>query len=238
MALLKYEKIAESLRSRITAGEFAPGAILPSERELAARWSVSRATVIKAMNVLRGDGVVEARQGIGHIVTEAPVRRSVRIRRKNSGRHDEGMPDLPVGVPDWAEPPASVAAALRLSTGVLALRRVRVLQLANGRPHSYVRGWFPPDVAESSPGLAQSAPIPEGTARYVRRRTGRVPVEGVDVITVRVATTEEARHLALSREASVAVVLHTEIDQEGYPLGCEEIITPGHLFQRVETNAI
>ncbi|QSY50199.1 MULTISPECIES: GntR family transcriptional regulator [Streptomyces] len=81
MALLKYEKIAASLRLRIAAGEFAPGEVLPSGRELAAQWSVSRATAIKAMEVLRGAGLVEARQGIGHIVTETPAQHPAGSRR-------------------------------------------------------------------------------------------------------------------------------------------------------------
>lgn len=63
MALLKYEEIAESLRVRMASGEFPPGATLPSGRDLAEQWQVARATVVKAMDVLRNDGVVEARQG-------------------------------------------------------------------------------------------------------------------------------------------------------------------------------
>ena len=39
MALLKYEEIAESLRTRIAAGEFGPGDIVPSGRDLASRRS-------------------------------------------------------------------------------------------------------------------------------------------------------------------------------------------------------
>ncbi|GHG82807.1 GntR family transcriptional regulator [Streptomyces griseocarneus] len=235
MALLKYEEIAESLRRRIAAGEFAPGEIMPSGRDLAEQWTVSRATAIKAMDVLRNDGLVEARQGTGFVVTETPVARPAGNRQAGSARVAGGMPFLRVGEPDWAEPPANVAAALRLGPGVQALRRVRVLQLPDGSPHSYVEAWFPPDVAEPSPRLAQTAPIAEGTTRYVRRQTGRFPVEGVDVTTVRLATPEEARHLALSGEAAVAVVLHTALDQEGRPLVCEEGVTPGTLFERVET---
>lgn len=238
MALLKYEEITEHLRSRIAAGEFEPGDILPSGRDLAEQWSVSRATVIKAMDVLRNDGVVEARQGTGFVVTETPVARPAGARHAGSARVTGGMPFLRVGVPDWATPPAHVAAALRLEIGVTALRRVRVLQLPDGSPHCYVVAWFPPDVAESSPRLAQAAPISEGTTRYVRRQTGRFPVEGMDTTTVRLATDTEARHLALSGPTAVAIVLHTAYDQDGRPLVCEEGVTPGVLYERVETYAM
>ncbi|MCD0485415.1 GntR family transcriptional regulator [Streptacidiphilus sp. ASG 303] len=238
MALLKYEEIAESLRSRIAAGEFAPGETLPSGRDLAEQWGVSRATAVKAMDVLRNDGVVEARQGTGFVVTETPVARPAGGRRAGSARVAGGMPFLRVGAPDWAEPPAHVAAALRMEAGVEALRRIRVLQLPDGSPHSYVQAWFPPEVAQASPRLAQTAPIAEGTTRYVRRQTGRFPVEGVDVTTVRLATETEALHLALSGSTPVAVVLHTALDQEGRPLVCEEGVTPGSLYEQVDTYAM
>ncbi|MFD3538062.1 GntR family transcriptional regulator [Streptomyces sp. NPDC058662] len=238
MALLKYEEIAESLRSRIAAGEFAPGDTLPSGRDLAEQWAVSRATTVKAMDVLRNDGVVEARQGTGFIVTETPVARPAGGRAAGSARVSGGLPFLRVGAPDWAVPPVHVAEALRMDAGRETLRRVRVLQLPDGSPHSYVTAWFAPDVAESSPRLAQTAPIAEGTTRYVRRQTGRFPVEGTDTTSVRLASDTEAEHLALSGPTAVAVLLHTAFDNEGRPLVCEEGVTPGSLYERVDTYAM
>ncbi len=91
MAVLKYEEIAEFLRARIAAGEIAPGDTIPSGRELAEQWDVSRATAIKAVDVLRNDGVVVAKQGTGFVVTETPVARpggrSPRRVGAHPGRH-------------------------------------------------------------------------------------------------------------------------------------------------------
>ncbi|MGA5321100.1 GntR family transcriptional regulator [Streptomyces seoulensis] len=238
MAVLKYEEIAESLRARIAAGEFASGETIPSGRDLAERWGVSRATAIKAVDVLRNDGVVVAKQGTGFVVTETPVARAAGARRAGSTRILGGMPFLRVGVPDWAEPPARVAEALGLAPGVLALRRVRVLQLPDGSPHSCVEAWFPPEIAEVAPRLSGAAPIAEGTTRYVRRQTGRFPAEGVDVITVRLATEVEAERLGVEEGSAVAVLLHTARDQEGRPLVCEEGVTPASLFEQVDVYAM
>ncbi|WP_328932603.1 MULTISPECIES: GntR family transcriptional regulator [unclassified Streptomyces] len=238
MALLKYEEIAESLRARIAAGEFEAGDTVPSGRDLAEQWSVSRATVIKAMEVLRNDGVVVAKQGTGFVVTGTPIARPAGARRAGSARIVGGMPFLRVGEPDWAEPPPRVAAVLGLDQGVTALRRIRILQLPDGSPHSYAEAWFPPEIAEASPRLAQTAPIPEGTTRYVRRQTGRFPAEGVDVTTVRLATDSEVAHLGLSGVTAVAVVLHTAYDQEGRPLVCEEGVTPSSHFEQAESYAM
>lgn len=238
MAVLKYEEIAESLRARIAAGEITPGETIPSGRELAEQWDVSRATAIKAVDVLRNDGVVVAKQGTGFVVTETPVARPAGARRAGSARILGGMPFLRVGAPDWAEPPARVATVLDLSPGEKALRRIRVLQLPDGTPNSCVEAWFPPEIAEASPRLADPNPIAEGTTRYVRRQTGRGPAEGVDVTTVRPATEAEADRLGVPPNAPVAVLLHTAYDEHGRPLVCEEGVTPSSLFEQVDTYAM
>lgn len=174
MAVLKYEEIAESLRARIAAGEIAPGETIPSGRELAEQWDVSRATAIKAVDVLRNDGVVVAKQGTGFVVTETPVARPAGARRAGSARILGGMPFLRVGAPDWAEPPAHVATALRLTAGTKALRRVRVLQLPDGTPNSCVEAWFP----QRSPRSRRALPTRIRLPKEQRATSDARPDEG------------------------------------------------------------
>jgi GntR family transcriptional regulator len=235
MALLKYEEIAESLRVRMASGEFPPGATLPSGRDLAEQWQVSRATVVKAMDVLRNDGVVEARQGSGFVVTETAIARPAGNRKAGDARVAGGMPFTRVGDPERVTPPARIATALDLSDGVAALRRSRLMQLPDGTPHSYVEAWFPPDIVDRAPSLEQHAPIAEGTTRYVRRQTGRYPAEGTDVTTVRLATDDEVQLFGLDPAAAVAVTLHVAYDRDGNPLVCEEGVTPGTLWEQRDT---
>lgn len=56
----RYTMIAAELRERIRAGEFAPGTLLPTERELQERHGVSRSTVRRAMSRLIQTGWAEA----------------------------------------------------------------------------------------------------------------------------------------------------------------------------------
>ncbi|BBA97293.1 hypothetical protein RVR_2965 [Actinacidiphila reveromycinica] len=235
MAILKYEEIAESLRIRMASGEFPPGAMLPSGRDLAEQWRVSRATVVKAMDVLRNDGVVEARQGSGFVVADTAIGRPAGNRKAGDPRVTGGMPFTRVGRPERVTPPARISTALSLSDGEVALRRSRLMQLPDGTPHSYVDAWFPPDVADRAPRLEQDAPIAEGTTRHVRLQTGRHPAEGTDVTTVRLATDEEARQLRLELPAAVAVTLHVAYDHDGNPLVCEEGVTPGAFWEQRNT---
>ncbi|MFJ3637947.1 GntR family transcriptional regulator [Streptomyces sp. NPDC090112] len=235
MAVLKYEEIAESLRAQIANGEFPPGTAIPSGRDLAEQWSVSRATAIKAVDVLRADGIVEARQGTGFIVVETPVGRPAGARHAGAARVSGGMPFQRIGNPEWTVPPAHIAGALGMDEGEEALLRARLMHYPDGTPHSYVTAWFPPSIARNAPRLAQAAPIAEGTTRYIRRQTGRFPVEGSDTTTVRLASEAEAERLRLERPTAVAVVLHVATDHEGGSLVCEEGVTPEGIYERTES---
>jgi DNA-binding GntR family transcriptional regulator len=234
MTKLKYEQIADNLRERISAGEFSSGDRLPSSRELCEQWNVSRATAIKAMEQLRTDGVVEARQGSGFTVIETPLARPAGNRQAGTARVS-GRPYRRLGVPGMRKPPSQVAEALALPDGEQALHRARLVLADDGEPYSYVTAWFPPDVAEACPRLHQDGPLTEGTTRYVERVTHRAPAHGVDTTTVRLGTDDEAHHLGVDHLSVVAVVVHTAYDASGAPLVCEVGVTPGPLWERVDS---
>src|SRR3954470_6781488 len=64
-----YEQIAHQLASAISAGKYEIGQRLPSERELAQSFSVSRPTLREAIIALELDELVEVRAGSGGYVT-------------------------------------------------------------------------------------------------------------------------------------------------------------------------
>jgi DNA-binding LacI/PurR family transcriptional regulator len=63
-----YQQIADDLRARITSGEIAVGAQLPSHRELVTSYGVSIITINKALSGLVSDGVLYSRVGKGTFV--------------------------------------------------------------------------------------------------------------------------------------------------------------------------
>ncbi|MFC5610003.1 FadR/GntR family transcriptional regulator [Variovorax soli] len=65
-----YRQIAEQLRALIARGEFAVGARLPAERDLARQLGVSRPSVREALIALEVEGWVEVRTGSGVYVLE------------------------------------------------------------------------------------------------------------------------------------------------------------------------
>ena len=64
MRSIRYQQIAEEVRARLAGGEFGPGEVLPSESSLGAAYDASRVTIRKALEILRAEGLIDARQGI------------------------------------------------------------------------------------------------------------------------------------------------------------------------------
>ena len=67
-----YVQVADSITASIKSGEYASGARLSSERELAVAFKVSRTTIREAMIALEIRGLVEARPGSGIYVSDHP----------------------------------------------------------------------------------------------------------------------------------------------------------------------
>tara|TARA_B110000503_G_scaffold49702_1_gene80673 strand:- start:7944 stop:9401 length:1458 start_codon:yes stop_codon:yes gene_type:complete len=73
-----HSKLADSLRGLIASGALPSGTRLPSERGLGVALGVSRNTVTKSFDLLRGDGAVSSRQGDGTYVSTTNSAYSIR----------------------------------------------------------------------------------------------------------------------------------------------------------------
>src|SRR5919204_2313661 len=71
----KYLQIASFMRDQIVRGDLPPGSEVPSERQIAQDWNVSRPTATRALQVLRYQGLVESRQGAGTYVRDVQLHR-------------------------------------------------------------------------------------------------------------------------------------------------------------------
>ena len=69
-----HEQAAAVLRRAIAEGQAAPGERLPPAVDLAATLGVNRNTVLRALRLLRDEGVLEFRRGRGITVTGTPQR--------------------------------------------------------------------------------------------------------------------------------------------------------------------
>src|ERR1700722_6143965 len=67
-----YQQVASAIMASIVGGNYKPGERLPSERDLAVAFKVSRPTIREAMIALEIRGLAETRHGAGIVVADQP----------------------------------------------------------------------------------------------------------------------------------------------------------------------
>lgn len=129
-----YRQIKDFMIRSLEAGEWGPGDLIPSEGELAVRFSVSQGTVRKAIDEMAAENLLIRRQGKGTFVaTHDDPRLFYRFLRLQP---DDGNLVQSVSDPlrcETVPAPAEVAAALGLKAGEPVIRVERVLRF-NGQP--------------------------------------------------------------------------------------------------------
>lgn len=72
-----YQRIYDDIKRSVDKGEYAPGSRIPTEVELAERYSVSRITVRRAIEDLSTAGILVKRRGLGTFVCAPRMRRKL-----------------------------------------------------------------------------------------------------------------------------------------------------------------
>lgn len=144
MRRVRYQEIADELRRR--ARSAAPGSLLPSESELSTEFAASRVTVRRALELVRDDGLISARQGFGWFVSTEPVRQSLeRLGTIESQLETSGRTAVRQVIEFAFETPPGHVVELLGSDRVL---RVRRLNLADGEPFAVVTVWCPEEIGQ------------------------------------------------------------------------------------------
>lgn len=130
-----YVQIVDRITEKVNSGEWSPGAKLPSERELAQTYDVSRLTARQALQTLVSQGIVYVQQGRGTFVAQSTVRAQLSsfdsFSREMRRRGLE--PSSRVLIQRLVQPSSHIRAKLQLSEGDPALQLDR-LRLADGVP--------------------------------------------------------------------------------------------------------
>ena len=142
MRTIRYQEIADELRERLTS--VGVGRVLQSESELSKEFEVSRVTIRRALEILRDEGLVDARQGFGWYVAGEPVRQHLDELGTIEGQLERRgiRPDRRVIEFDFRVAPARVAAVL----GTDQVLRVKRLNLADDTPFAVVTVWCPAEL--------------------------------------------------------------------------------------------
>ncbi len=65
-----YAQLRDALADRVARGEWAPGAAIPNEQDLAREYGVSAGTIRKALDIMEGEHIVVRKQGRGTFVID------------------------------------------------------------------------------------------------------------------------------------------------------------------------
>lgn len=216
---IRYRDIAEDLRTRIDAGEFGDRRLLPSESELSTRYQASRVTVRRALDGLRAEGLVDARQGFGWFVAGAPFRQhlarlgTIEAQLTADGRRSERR-ILDFG---FVAAPERIRAVL----GVEQVLRVGRVNLADGEPFARVTVWCPEDLGAE---LSRAQVAEHSFHELLPVRLGR----GVQTIEAHAASTSDAVLLEIPESSPVLACERITSDVDGRAVLVAEYVFPGH----------
>ncbi|MEU9339077.1 GntR family transcriptional regulator [Streptomyces sp. NPDC048290] len=235
-----HERIAADLRDDIMSGELPPGANLPSTAGLKERFDASNATVQKALQLLKDEGLVIGRAGSA--VTVRPHRqRTLRPAASlATGAATDSYPWLAEAARHGSDarftlldvthvtPPADVRAALGIPEGEQVLCRSQIL-LIDGEPAELVKSYYPLDIAEGTD-LMNRRRIKGGTPLLLTE-LGYPPRRSTDRVSARVPTQEQFRALRLPSSLPVLCTLRVVHSDGERPVEVTSMVKAGHLYE-------
>lgn len=204
----KYQDIASAIRQRIEAGEWEPGALLPTLDVFAAEFDVNRNTVHRAIGVLETMGYVSATRGSGARVrygTERTRRPRGHYVKRNLRTRGYSFPSAS-GAEVWTKhgeadnSPAEltdprIARLLGVEVGTVVPRRFRVTGPVGEAPFQIGRAWIHPRVADIVTDVDRNPTT--GEWLYRLEVAGHWPISWVEFHRARMPSKDEARLLAI-----------------------------------------
>lgn len=231
-----YLHVADDLRRRVKAGEWAVGEKLPSRAQLAERYDTGRNVLQRAMERLIIEGVLEGRAGSGTYVRQPRERlRMVRSRHrerrggspfradmKEQGREGSWESHAQARVPA----PEGIAQRLAIQPGDPTVH-TRYEFLADGMPVQLSQSWEPMAITDGTPVvLPEMGPL-AGSGVVERMRSIGVVIEtAVEVPRPARATQEQANLLGISVGDLLLEIERTYYDTDGRPVETADITIP------------
>ncbi|MCU1389526.1 MAG: putative GntR family transcriptional regulator [Ilumatobacteraceae bacterium] len=219
MRTIRYQEIATAVRRRVAEGHYAPGRLLPSEAELSAEFDASRVTIRRALETLRDDGLIAARQGFGWFVATKPLRQTLGQLQTIEGQMSESGIVAGRRIIEFAfvRPTPRVAAALSTDQ-VLQVKRVNT---ADGEPFAVVTVWCPAELAQSlSRRDVERSPFYELLGIALRGATQTI---GADLVSA-----ADAELLGVPTGSPVLLCERITTDTDGRPVLYSHHVFPAH----------
>ncbi|MGI5337705.1 GntR family transcriptional regulator [Streptomyces sp. CA-181903] len=229
-----YQQVAAEIRNAISAGEFPPGAPLPSETQLIERYKVSRPTVRNAIAALRSEGLIEVVHGKGSFVRPTPVP-ALTIHRTIT-RHDSATYVLGHRW-ETAEPPqvyrtettAATGPLLELGEGEALVVADRILADPSAGTRALHRTLIPESVIKGTPLADMPDADPEKV--YAELAAAGRDLTWTETVSARMPQPEERAALGISEATPVLRTVRVTYDGTARPIAAEELLVDAALAQ-------
>ncbi|MBT2523882.1 GntR family transcriptional regulator [Streptomyces sp. ISL-99] len=228
-----YLQVADALRARIQAGEWAVGDKLPSRARFAAEYNVGQSVAQRAMERLIIEGLLEGRAGSGTYVRRPRERmRMVRSRHRERRGGSPFRADMREHgrAGTWesrstARTPAPdhIAERLAIEPGDLCVHTSYEF-LADGMPVQLSESWEPMAITDGTPIVLPEMGPHAGAGVVERMRSIGVIIEtAVEVPRPARATQEQANLLGISVGDLITEIERTYYDRDGRPVETADI---------------
>ncbi|WP_329021055.1 GNAT family N-acetyltransferase [Streptomyces sp. NBC_01601] len=237
-----YVRIANDLRTRISAGEFASGP-LPTETSLAEKYATTRVTVRKGLDVLIQEGLIYADRPRGHFVR---VRRPMIYRPQQEFRKRPLSPEMDSFLTEMTElgreasqtievsvvpAPPIVRERLHLEKGELTAVRRRV-RFLDGEPYLSNDSYFPRALVKDSDEIMNPADIARG-ANVVLAELGYQQVRTVREYEWGMPDPAQSARLGIPAGTPITEEVVTGYTAAGQPVRCVINCLPGDRIKMV-----
>ena len=219
-----YYQLMQELRARIEQGEWKPGDLFPSERELCETYGISRMTVRQALAELVNDGLLRRDQGRGTFVAKPKIRKrlsrltsfteDMRARGKQAGAQVLHLEMVP------ARPKVAVMLQIEVEQQVALIERLR---LADGEPVGIECCHLSFDGCEAI--LRED--LTRSLYRLLSERFGLVPTRAQEELEVGVSGSREAQILGIQHGEPVMLMRRQTLDQDQRPFEYVESVYRG-----------
>lgn len=212
----KYVQIKESFAEKIATGQLKPGDKIPSERELAHQFGVSRMTVREALTLLTSDGQLERIQGSGTYVAQPKLEHRLNLLASHTESAMQGAIEPTAKLLESKRINASqkIARALDLPIGQSVYRVMR-LRFGNTTPMVLERAYFPCDRFQD---LLDFDVEHASLFRILRDEHGVRFGRMIQVLEPIPANEFEARVLEVSQGSPLMLVCRQIFDADGRPV--------------------
>ncbi|NEB39180.1 GntR family transcriptional regulator [Streptomyces sp. SID14515] len=231
-----YLKVADDLRARVRAGEWAVGDKLPSRARFAEEYGVGQSVAQRAMERLIIEGILEGRAGSGTYVRRARERRRM-VRSRHSEQHGKSpfvsaMNELDHEA-DWectstarVPAPDDIAERLAIEPGDLCVVTDYEF-LADGLPVQLAKSWEPMAITDGTPVLLpEMGPLGKLGVVERMRSIDVFIATGIELPRPARATREQANLLGISVGDLVIEIERTYFDGDGRPVETANITVP------------